>query len=76
VRQIDRLLEYAAAEGLAPVYALYNGPQLNVAGRWSCQGLAELRELMGVGLLAAETARYQLNFATNGRHVSQDRVTT
>ena len=73
--QVDVLLEYAAAQGLAPLYALYNGPSLEIDGQWWCPRLEPARPVMGVGLLAAETARYQVNFAADHRRVSQGCVT-
>lgn len=73
--QVEVLLDYAAANELAPVYALYNGPDLEVDGQWSCPMLEPARPLMGVSLLAAETAQYRTNFVSDHRRVPQQDVT-
>ena len=73
--QVDVLIDYAADNGLAPVYALYNGPRLDIHGQWSCPLLTAERPLMGVGLLDAQIARHQLNFVTDHRRAPQQSVT-
>lgn len=56
-RQVDRLVAAAARDGLPAVYALYNGPDLDLdLFPWGCCGPSE-REFFGVSLLAADAAQ-------------------
>jgi hypothetical protein len=58
IRQVDRLIEAASRVGLPAVFALYNGPQLDLDEfAWGCCHFEPERQLLGVGLLSAEAAR-------------------
>ena len=57
-RQVDRLIAAAARDSLPAVYALYNGPELDLSlFNWGCCS-PESRELFGVSLLAADVAQH------------------
>lgn len=61
-RQVDRLLSSAAAAKLPAVYALYNGPELDLSQfSWGCCHFSRSEGVMGVALLAGQAARQLAN---------------
>ncbi len=57
-RQIDRLIESADRDRLPAVYALYNGPDLDLSRfQWNCCSEPPDEGVFGVSLVAADSAR-------------------
>ena len=75
VLQVDKLIASAAAVGLPAVYALYNGPEVDLdLFPWRCPHLPPLPGVIGVATLPAETVRYVVNMGYVEQHVVLDRA--
>lgn len=73
--QIDVLREFASAQNMSAVYALYNGPNLDVETAWPCPTIPRSRPMMGVSVLSAEIARQRLEASDHDRYVLQSMTT-
>ncbi|HEU0131894.1 MAG TPA: hypothetical protein VFQ85_12970 [Mycobacteriales bacterium] len=61
-RQIDLLIESSRMRQIPAIYALYNGPQLDVRHLpWLCDALPPMQRLAGVTTIAAPVARALLD---------------
>lgn len=57
LRQVDRLVQAAARDGLPAVYALYNGPELDLSAfEWTCCTEPKSEGVFGVSMLSADAA--------------------
>lgn len=69
-RQVDRLLADASAAGLPAIYALYNGPELNLSlFTWACCTEEPSASVFGVSMISAAGAR---QLADSGRTTLAD----
>lgn len=58
LRQVDRLIAAADRDGIPAVYAMYNGPELDLSSFiWVCCNELPSDGVFGVSLLSAEAAR-------------------
>lgn len=58
VRQVDRLIARATQDRLPAVYALYNGPELDLNSfTWTCCTEPQSAQTFGVSMISADSAR-------------------
>lgn len=58
IRQVDRFITAADRDGIPAIYAMYNGPELDLNSfSWICCHESPSKDVFGVSLLSAESAR-------------------
>lgn len=72
-RQVDRLISAADSDGLPAVYAMYNGPDLDLSSfTWACCTEPPSEATFGVSMLSAEAARHLADIGV--RHLLKQEV--